>query len=350
MTQNAWKISALVFLALATAFLMAAASRSPDDVARLAAGRVDYKRPEAVVYPDSNPYSEAKAALGRKLFFDTQISFSQTRSCASCHVPGQSWSDGLPRARGEGASVMDVRTPTLLDIAWLSRLGWDGKFRDIEAVTFGPILAPSNMHMTEDLLMSRLKSQPAYQALFAEAFADKQINRRNIELAVATFERSIVSGPAPFDRWIGGEEPAISGAAKRGFKVFSGKANCSQCHSGWAFTDGSFHDIGVSSGEQIGRGRLFPTSVKLKYAFKTPTLRDIGRRGPYMHDGSLATLQAVIELYNKGGIDRPSRSELIKPLGLTDAEKADLIAFLMTLSDDKPEDGSGARDPLRSGH
>ena len=347
MTQNAWKLSALALLALATAFLTAGVNRSTADLVRLDASRSDYKRPDGPVYPDTNPYSEVKAALGRKLFFDPQISFSQTRSCASCHVPGKSWSDGLPRAQGEGASVMDVRTPTLLDIAWLSRLGWDGKFRDIEAVTFGPILAPSNMHMTEDLLMIRLKSRPAYRALFAEAFGDKQINRRNIELAVATFERSIVSSQAPFDRWVGGEETAIDSAAKRGFKLFNGKANCSQCHSGWAFTDGSFHDIGVSSGDQIGRGRLFPTSAKLRYAFKTPTLRDVGRRGPYMHDGSLATLQAVIELYNKGGIDRPSRSELIKPLGLTEAEKADLIAFLITLSEDSLGTGSFARDLRR---
>nr|WP_158807346.1 cytochrome c peroxidase [Beijerinckia sp. L45] len=313
---------------------MAGTGRSPAGSNASGAGRGEYRRPTETPYPDSNPYSAAKATLGRSLFYDTRISFSQTRSCASCHPPSRSWSDGLPIAQGEGASIMKLRTPTLDDIAWLPRLGWDGKFRDIESVTFGPILAPSNVHMTEGLLIERLSTLPTYAVLFSAAFPDKQINRRNIEMALATFERSIVSGVAPFDRWVEGDEAAIDEPAKRGFALFNGRANCSQCHSGWAFTDGSFHDIGVASGEEIGRGRYFPSSVKLKYAFKTPTLRDVSRRGPYMHDGSLATLQAVVDLYNKGGIDRPSRSELIKPLGLTETEKADLIAFLGTLSDE----------------
>ena len=119
----------------------------------------------------------------------------------------------------------------------------------------------------------------------------------------------------------------MSPAAKRGFALFSGKAKCSECHSGWAFTDGSFNDIGVATGGDIGRGRLFPSSVKLKYAFKTPSLRNVAERGPYMHDGSVATLEEVIDLYNKGGVDRPSRAAPIEPLGLNAAEKADLWPF-----------------------
>ncbi len=125
---------------------------------------------------------------------------------------------------------------------------------------------------------------------------------------------------------------AIDAAAKRGFDLFNGKARCSGCHNGYALTDGSFHDIGTAHGDDIGRGRLFPTSVKLRYAFKTPTLRDVARRAPYMHDGSVATLDEVIDLYDRGGIDRPSRSALIFPLQLTSDEKADLIAFLQTLN------------------
>jgi cytochrome c peroxidase len=129
-----------------------------------------------------------------------------------------------------------------------------------------------------------------------------------------------------------GDKAAISAAAKRGFQIFNGKAHCSNCHSGPSFTDGSFQDIGTAVDDDIGRGRLFPTSERLRYAFKTPTLRDVARRAPYMHNGSVATLQDVIELYNKGGIDRPSRSPLIKPLLLTAREKEDLIAFLQTLT------------------
>jgi cytochrome c peroxidase len=125
---------------------------------------------------------------------------------------------------------------------------------------------------------------------------------------------------------------AISAAAKRGFVLFNGKANCAACHSGWAFTDASFHDIGIAKEGDLGRGRLFPTSVKLQHAFKTPTLRDVSRRAPYMHNGSIASLEDVIEQYNRGGIDRPSRDNAIRPLNLQQSEKADLIAFLDTLS------------------
>ncbi len=146
----------------------------------------------------------------------------------------------------------------------------------------------------------------------------------------------ILNPSLSFDRWIMGDETAIGVAAKRGFQIFNGKAHCSACHSGPAFTDGSFHDIGTAKKDDLGRGRLFPTSEKLRYAFKTPTLRDVARRGPYMHDGSVATLENVIALYDKGGIDRPSRSQLIKPLSLTADEKEDLMAFLQTLSDSSP--------------
>ena len=157
------------------------------------------------------------------------------------------------------------------------------------------------------------------------------MTRPRIEQALATYQRTIVAGEAPFDRWIMGDDNAIGAQAKRGFALFNGKANCAACHSGPSFTDGSFHDIGTATGDDIGRGQMFPTSVKLRYAFKTPTLRDVARRPPYMHDGSAATLREVIDLYDRGGIDRPSRSPEIKPLGLTGEEKADLIAFLQTL-------------------
>ena len=169
--------------------------------------------------------------------------------------------------------------------------------------------------------------------MFAAAFDDGAITKRNIELALATFQRTIVSGPAPFDRWIAGDENAISETAKRGFDLFRGKAQCAECHRGWNFTNGSFYDIGTET-KDLGRAKLFPTSTKMKFAYKTPTLRDADRRGPYMHNGSVKTLKDVINLYDKGGIDRPSRSELIKPLNLSESEKSDLIAFLETLTSD----------------
>ena len=285
-----------------------------------------------VPFPENNPYSAPKAELGRMLFFDPLLSGSGSRACASCHNPALSWQDNLPRGIGENQQPMAVRTPTLLNVAWVPRLGWDGHFRDLETVAFGPISNPKIMNMPEKLLVSRLAAIPGYTSAFHAAFGSDEISKRNIELALATFERSVVSGEAPFDRWIKGDQRAISDAAKRGFDLFNGKAHCSACHSGWTFTDASFHDIGTATGDDIGRGRFFPTSATLRYAFKTPTLRDVARRAPYMHDGSVPTLAAVIDLYDKGGIDRPSRAEQIKPLGLTAGQKADLIAFLDTLT------------------
>lgn len=299
-----------------------------------AAAKADYRRPAAIPYPDDDPYSPAKANLGRLLFFDPILSGSGARSCASCHQPGLSWGDGLPLAIGENQKPLAVRAPTLLDVAWIPVLGWDGKYRDLESVAFGPITNPANMNGNEAKLLAALATIPGYRSAFAHAFPDGAVSRPHVEQAIATFERTIVSASAPFDRWIEGDENAIGAAAKRGFDLFNGKARCAECHSGWNFTDGAFYDIGEAKDADIGRGRIFPKSQKLQHAFKTPTLRDIARRAPYMHDGSVATLAKVIDLYDRGGIDRPSRSELIGPLHLSAQEEADLVAFLETLTGD----------------
>ena len=237
------------------------------------------------------------------------------------------------RAINDNNNAMKLRAPTLIDIYQLPRLGWDGKFRNIEAVTFAAITSPGNMDLPEHEALARLAGHPGYVVAFKKLFPNEGVSRSTVEQAVAAFERTIVSGPAPFDRWVAGTDRAISESAQRGFALFNGKANCASCHSGWAFTDGSFHDIGTAKGDDIGRGALFPTSRKLRYAFKTPTLRDVAHRAPYMHDGSVPDLPSVIALYNEGGIDRPSRSELIHPLGLSDRDQLDLIAFLNTLTE-----------------
>jgi cytochrome c peroxidase len=189
------------------------------------------------------------------------------------------------------------------------------------------------MNRSEAELIRDLGAIPGYRDLFVAAFPeDGVINRKTMEQAIATYERTIISGKAPFDRWVDGDESAISAAAKRGFALFTGKAQCVACHSGWNLTDDAFHDIGIGGDADIGRGRLFRNSVALQHAFKTPTLRDVAHRAPYMHDGSLPTLMAVIDSYDRGGIDRPSRDPSIRPLGLSAAEKAELVAFLETLT------------------
>jgi cytochrome c peroxidase len=228
---------------------------------------------------------------------------------------------------------MAHRTPTLINDAWTPLLGWDGRFDDLEAVTRTVVKAGGTMNVDEGVALKRVAANPAYVRAFAETFPDHQISGRNLAAAIATFERLIVAqGDSPFDRWVAGESDAISPAAKRGFDLFNGRAKCSACHSGWAFTDGSFHDIGTATGDDVGRGQYFPSSQKLRHAFKTPTLRGVAQRGPYMHDGSVQTLSEAIDLYDRGGIPRPSRADMIRPLHLTKAEKADLLAFLQTLS------------------
>ena len=328
------------WLGVAAAILICAAATLPErhaSTTSLAELKELYRRPEGIPFPPENPWTDAKETLGRMLFFDPILSGGHNVSCSSCHNPSLSWADGLKLANGTGQ--MQLHSPTIIDVAWVPTLGWDGKFKTLESVAFGPLLNPLNMNNTEGEIISRLRTVPGYVAAFAQAFpGEKQgevVTRPHIEQAIATFERTILATPAPFDRWIEGDENAIGAAAKRGFVLFNGKADCANCHEGPSFSDFSFHDIGLAEEDDIGRGRLFPTSVKLRHAFKVPTLRDVSRRAPYMHDGSMPTLEAVVEEYNTGGIDRASRSELIRPLGLTEAEKRDLIAFLNTLTGDQ---------------
>jgi cytochrome c peroxidase len=319
-------LSCLVLVSVALAAAAENPPSSPADPREL------YRRPTEIPFPKSNPYSEAKAKLGQYLFFDPVLSGSRSRSCASCHSPSLSWTDGLPLAVGENQKPLTLKSPTLLNIAWIEPLGWDGHFRTLESVAFGPINSPANMNASEKLVVERLNAIPGYTKAFETAFGAGPITKQKIELALATFERTIVSSDAPFDRWIGGDEAAIGADAKSGFALFNGKARCSSCHSSWLFTDNSFHDVGVARGGDLGRGKYFPSSAKLRHAFKTPTLRDIARRAPYMHDGSVKDLQAVVDLYNRGGINRPSRSAQIRQLNLDETEKQELIAFLNTLT------------------
>jgi cytochrome c peroxidase len=322
-------------IAIAAVALICGAAGSPFGApqAGLAALKRQYWRPAAIPYPKENPHGRAKEELGRALFFDPILSGARVRSCGTCHNPGLAWGDGEPRAIGENGVRLPLRSPTLLNIAWVPKLGWDGHFRDLESVAMGPITGQTNMNLPEQELIERLSALPGYRTAFDTVFGKGDVTRQKIEQSLATFERTIVSGDAPFDRWAHGDEAAISAAAKRGFALFNGKANCAVCHTGWAFTDAAFHDIGVAKDDDLGRGRLFPSSVKLQHAFKTPTLRDVARRAPYMHDGSVTSLAEVIDLYDRGGIERPSRDNDIRPLNLQSREKADLIAFLNTLSD-----------------
>jgi cytochrome c peroxidase len=290
-----------------------------------------YRRPATIPFPKDNTYTPEKAALGKKLYFDTRLSVTSAQSCASCHSPSYGWGDGLAVGVGHGMQKLGRHSPTVINAAWSDIFMWDGRLPTLEAQALGPIQSAGEMNMPLDQLMKRIAAIPEYKPLFEQAFPQEGVNEKTLAKAIATYERTVVSERAPFDAWIDGDEKAISEEAKRGFAVFNGKGQCAACHEGWNFTNEGFQDIGLHS-DDVGRGQYLPGVIKMQHAFKTPSLREIARRAPYMHDGSLATLAAVVDHYDGGGVERPSRSDLMKPLGLTAQEKSDLVAFLNTLT------------------
>lgn len=319
---------------LATANLVHAATDpqtlSPPQAAT-AALRANFIRPTALPAPKSNPITAEKIALGKMLFFDPRLSGSGAISCATCHNPGLGWSDGLATGIGHMGSHLGRHTPTILDVAYGEPYFWDGRAATLEDQAKGPLTAAKEMSMSAESALPLLRSIPAYVAAFSRAYPGQSISLDTIASAIATYERTVVSSLAPFDRWVNGDEQAISEAAVRGFVVFNGKANCAVCHATWRMSDDGFHDIGMHDSDR-GRAAVMPGIVQLEHAFKSPTLRNIAIRAPYMHDGSIATLSEVIDHYDKGFERRASLDASIHPLGLTSDEKADLLAFLDTLT------------------
>jgi cytochrome c peroxidase len=327
MLKRSFLAAAILIASAAPSFAGETAQAVAKPIADL---KAKYLRPSSVPFPSDNPYTADKAQLGELLFFDPRLSGNNYISCASCHNPSLSWGDGLPRGIGHGMTILGRRTPTVLNTAWADLLMWDGRKVSLEDQALGPIGTDVEMNQKVDDLVGKLAKIDGYRTLFNAAFPGEGITLANVAKAIATFERTVVSPIAPFDRWVAGDETAISESAKHGFATFNGKANCVACHSGWNFTDGGFHDIGLPD-KDIGRGKNLGLQ-KMQHAFKTPTLRDADRRGPYMHNGSIATLADVVNHYDKGGVQRPSLSDDMKPLNLTAQEKADLVEFMLTLT------------------
>ena len=307
------------------------AATQPAD-AEIAAMKKLYVRPSEIPFPKENAYSPAKAELGKTLFFDPRLSRSGVQACVSCHNPSFGWEDGQKTAVGENMLPLARNSPTIINRAWGEIFFWDGRADSLEAQAVGPITAAGEMNTPMDVLIARLKNISGYQKKFEEVFPGEGITEKNIAASIATFERTIVSAEAPFDRWVAGDEQAIGEDAKRGFVLFNTKANCVACHSGWTFTDDSFHDIGLAASDDVGRAKIMPGVPELQYAFKTPGLRNIDQRAPYMHDGSMATLEEVVRHYVQGGEQRASLAPDVKPLALNDQEVQDLVAFMRTLT------------------
>ncbi|WP_395019008.1 cytochrome-c peroxidase [Dongia sp.] len=312
----------------------ASTAQPPADVAAL---KALYARPTEIPFPKTNPYTPEKAELGKTLFFDPRLSRVAVEACVSCHNPSFGWEDGRKTAVGDNMVALRRNSPSILNRAWGQAFFWDGRADSLEAQATGPITSTAEMNMPMEVLLDRLKAIPGYQQRFDVVFPGQGITAENIAKAIATFERTIVSGVAPFDRWIAGDEAAISDQAKHGFVVFNTTGQCTACHSGWTFTDDSFHDIGLPATTDLGRAEIVTGVAELERSFKTPGLRNIDQRAPYMHDGSVATLEDVLKHYVNGIVSRPSLSSAIKPVPLSDQDVGDVVAFLKTLtSEDRP--------------
>jgi len=298
-----------------------------------------YKVPLGLKAPDvpsDNPVTDAKVDLGKKLYFDKRLSRDGTISCATCHAPEKGWTDQAPVSTGIKGQKGGISAPTVLNSAYMGLQFWDGRAASLEEQAKGPIENPVEMGSTHKLTVDRLKTIKGYAPLFKKAFGDEEIDIERVAKAIATFERTVLTGNAPYDKWQAGDKKAMSASDVRGFNLFHGKANCAICHDGFNFSNSDFHNIGVGmQAKEPNVGRYAQTKNENHIgAFKTPTLRNLKYTAPYMHDGSEATLETVVEYYNKGGFANPHLDGRMKPLGLTEQEKKDLVAFMNALNGD----------------
>jgi cytochrome c peroxidase len=279
--------------------------------------------------PDDNPMDPAKIELGKMLYFDARLSSDDKISCASCHHPEKGWSNDDTFATGVGGQRGGRSAPTVLNSAYHQYQFWDGRAATLEEQALGPIQNPIEMNMTLDAVVEKLKKIPGYQTKFKEVFGT-EVNSAGIAKSIAAFERTILSGNAPYDKFVAGDKTALSEKAQKGLALFNGKAHCSACHSGPNFTDNAFHNIGVAfHASTPDHGRVVISKISGDTgAFKTPTLREIKRTAPYMHDGSEKTLKDVIAYYNKGGTDNEFLDEEIYALKLSNEEIDAIVTFM----------------------
>lgn len=333
--------------------------------------------------PASNPLTKGKYELGRQLYFDPRLSVDGTVSCATCHNPDKGWTDNLPVSFGFQGKVGGRSAPTVINTVYGQLMFWDGRAPSLEAQSQGPILNPVEMACEAyEGVIHDLRKVPGYQEQFKKVFGT-DVTLDGIAKAIATFERvAALSGNSRYDRYVFGELDVLNESEKRGMVLFGlslrgddeteinverQKAKCTLCHVGANFTDEKFHNLGAgweaSTGtfKDLGRWAEVPIGAKNDAdigAFKTPTLRDIARTGPYMHDGSEKTLEDVVEFYDKGGNANPFLDRDMKPLKLTAQEKADVVAFMKALTGETkttaellpklPAGPNGAPDPLKA--
>lgn len=302
-----------------------------------------------VVHPENNPYSKEKAELGRTLFFDARLSGTLAMACVSCHDADLGWADGRTKAFGHRVQPQARNTPSILNAAFSTSQFWDGRAATLEEQALMPIANPGEMASSADDAAKRLNEVPEYRKMFKAVFGSEEITGEQIAKSLACFERTIVSpNRSRFDQFMNGRKEALSDAAVRGMHLFRTTARCLNCHSGPEFSDHKFHNLGLSlygrTGQDLGRYEI-TKDPKDVGAFKTPGLRNVTRTGPYMHHGLFDSLEEAVVLYNGGGFNQrrtaaqkddalfPTKSPLLKPLGLNDRDIADILEFLEHLED-----------------
>jgi len=323
--------------------------------------------------PRTNPMTVAKVELGRKLFFDARLSADGKVSCSSCHDPKLAFGDAKPVAEGIGGKLGSRNSPSLFNAMFYPNQFWDGRAEGLEDQAIQPLTNPIEMgNASYDQVVARLKAASEYRAEFQSVFG-AEVTIARVGQAIAAYERTLVSGDSPFDRFNAGDQSALSDAAKRGLTVFRGRGRCSRCHTFSEvlpfFTDFQYHNTGVAmnnphfdklsriafdtvdteqskevidrlakqpGGEELGRVRFSYVVFDIG-AFRTPTLRNIALTAPYFHDGSARTLADVVKFYNEGGKMNVAREWDLAPLALTDQEQRDLVAFLESLTGKLPE-------------
>jgi cytochrome c peroxidase len=282
---------------------------------------------QAAYVPDDNPLTPEKIALGKQFFWDKRWSRNGTLACVSCHDPKHGWADPRRVSLRFDGSPTPRHSPTLVNRLFSDAQQWAGTRTSLEDQAF------KASDQTPELVVKNLGGIAEYQAAFRKVFGT-EFNADGVAKAIAAYERTILSGNSPYDRFRAGDAGALSASARRGLTLFEGKARCVSCHAGFNFTDESYHNLGVGMDRQnpdLGRHTVTKREEH-KGAFKTPTLRDVAPRPPYMHDGSLRSLAEVIAFYDRGGTPNPWLSGEIRPLGLTREEQGDLVAFLEALT------------------
>ena len=320
--------------ALGVGFLAVLVAWQTGDTSGLEREKTQFARPTSIPTPADNQMSPARIGLGRRLFGEPRLSANDKVACNTCHDPDRAFAQDVAFGKGVTGKALRRHTQSLWNAAWGRAFFWDGRAPTLEAQAKGPLEDPDEMGQSVEVSAEKLRADPSYATAFATAFpGEATITPDLILKALASYERSLVSPPTRFDRWIAGDARALSAVEVDGFRVFTGKANCVSCHSGWAFTDHGFHDVGLP-GTDRGRGAVMGLA-SLNHAFKTPSLRELKWTGPYMHNGSLATLDDVLNHYERGIVARPTLSpDLQKKLELSRPEREALLAFLGSLSSD----------------